>query len=94
MMWSVAAGGTSAASDKYSYSTTTEFGEYRIWPVSHRNDVEHHLGYRAFFLNTKGKLSGGLWQTLNPNGLVDLRTAQKLCREHHKFGRNGKYLPT
>jgi len=78
--WNVYAGGTCAASDRHSYDVQTTIGDYNIWPISAKNNCEHHIGYRVYFLNVKGHLTGGLWQTLA--NLTTLPEARRLCRNH------------
>ena len=78
--WNTYAGGTSAASDRYSYDVQTEIGDYKIWPISAANNCERHIGYRVWFCNVKGHLQGGLWQLIA--NLTTLPKARRLCREH------------
>ncbi len=78
--WHVAAGGTYAAPDKYSYTAVTDIGEYRISPVSSVGNSDRHIGYRVHFVNVLGKLPGGLWNQLHH--LTDLRTARNSCQMH------------
>lgn len=81
LTWHTAAGGTFAADDKHSYFAFHSHGEYKVWPVSHKFNVNKHLGYRVYFCNTKGVNSNGLWQPLSQK-LVSLRAAIKLCKQH------------
>jgi hypothetical protein len=80
MTWHVYAGGTGAAEGKRGYATYTDIGEYHVWPVSSTSG--RHLGYDAWFANTKGKLPGGLWQPLgrfrSPN------EGKQAVRDHHE----------
>jgi hypothetical protein len=84
--WNVYAGGTFAASDRNSYDVVTPLGKYTIQPVSHKYNVEKHIGYVVYFLNEKGKLPGGLWQPLKGDilrpGLATLPEARRLCQQH------------
>ena len=80
--WHTFAGGTSAASDRHSYSAVLNCGEYRIWPVSSARNVERHIGYRAYFVNTHGATCGGLWQPLEHSLLLTLPQARRACRNH------------
>lgn len=81
--WNVFAGGTCAASDRNSYSVETPNGKYMIQPVSSEYDVERHLGYKVWFINSKGRRAGGLWQELSDT-LVSLPLARHLCHEHNE----------
>jgi hypothetical protein len=57
------AGGTFAAEGKRGYSTERmPVGYYDIQPVSWPNG--RHRGYQLHFVNDRGALAGGLWQTL------------------------------
>lgn len=57
------AGGTGAAEGKRGYSTERmAVGYYDIAPVTFPNG--RHRGYQLHFVNDKGALAGGLWQTL------------------------------
>jgi len=80
--WHTFAGGSGAASDKYSYQAMTTIGEYNINPVSSQGNYEKHIGYSVQFANTEGKLPGGLWHNLKPTGLVDLPQAKRICQQH------------
>ena len=62
MKWSMFAGGTGAASGKHGYAAVGSFGEYMIQPVS--TQYGRHKGYQEYFINNKGKLPGGLYQSL------------------------------
>ena len=89
MKWSMFAGGTGAASGKHGYDTRGTFGEYNIQPICSRHGL--HLGYRLHFLNTKGKLRGGLWQELgifrSPN---EAKGAAKKHYQHYFAGSPGR----
>ena len=58
--WHTHAGGTGTT--KHGYVAATKFGEYHISPISSRYGVP--IGYIVYFVNTKGALSGGLWQQI------------------------------
>ena len=88
--WHTFAGGTSAASDTNSYSAYATIGRYLINPISHKHNVEHHLGYRVWFLNELGRLDGGLWQAIH--NLTDLLSARRLCQAHMEAN-NGELVP-
>ncbi len=78
LKWNMFAGGSFAVEGKRSYQATTPYGKYDIDPIS--TQYGRHRGYQTYFLDTKGKLRGGLWLSLglyrSPN------EAKKICREH------------
>ncbi len=78
LKWHVSAGGTAAARGKRGYDTVFASGKYIVQPVS--NQYGHHRGYQVYFLNTKGELEGGLYQSLglfrSPN------EAKGVCKKH------------
>lgn len=86
LKWDTHAGGVCARDDKYGYVAQTPMGSYHVDPISHRFNVNRHLGYRAAFCNKKGLIEGGLWQGLSgpiwAPRLVNLRDARRICREH------------
>lgn len=81
LKWNMFAGGTGAAEGKHSYQAKVDEGEYDIQPVS--NEHGRHLGYRLHFVNSKGKLPGGLWQDL---GLLRSPGAAKSKAKEHYGG--------
>ncbi len=82
LVWSVSAGGTGARADKYGYSARPDgLGEYHISPVSSRHNVNRHVGYVVHYVNTAGRVGGGLWHQLAATP-VNLATAKRICREH------------
>ena len=88
--WHIIAGGTFAASDRNSFQVFTTLGEYRINPISSRHNSEKHLGYVVYFVNCKGALLGGLWQSLGNGKVFNLRESRKICQTH--FEKNGGEL--
>ena len=80
LKWQIFAGGTCAAEGKYAYHAKTDHGEYDISPVT--TATGRHAGYLIHFVNTKGKVKGGLWHNLgtcrSPNA------AKRLATDHYE----------
>ena len=104
-VWHIYAGGCWAAQDKCGYKAITSIGNYSIQPISHRHNVNKHLGYVVNFENVLGKVGGGLNQRLYGVASLDigtalpvpvqqryfnLRAARRLCQEHME--KHGGYI--
>ena len=61
LKWHMHAGGTTAP-DRHGYVAVTRYGEYRVDPVS--TPLGRPKGYIVYFTNSKGILTGGLWQRM------------------------------
>jgi hypothetical protein len=80
--WDMAAGGTSAARGKRSYSYRAVKGEYHIWPYTTK--YGRHAGYALKYAATGGpprSSHGGLWHDLGSHSSP--AGAAKAAREHY-----------